>query len=145
MTVQYFTVSTKELGYKQTVRVHIYDDLDQLRRTARKFALGAETFHEAAGCVQSVVRFSNVGQKNEKRVEIYHMRLHTEHLGTSVIVHEVNHAVMAMLTNAVGDDMSLGEVLEDFHEPVAYAHSDLTRGIVDKLYDLGHYNRPKED
>lgn len=137
MSVHHFDVTTEQFGYPQLLHVHVYDSLAALRAVAKRWS--GESHLEAGGCLQSAVRYKITPGEPDVRTEIYHMRLQRERLGSGLIVHEVNHAVMAMLTNAVGEDMTLGEILTDMHEKIAYAHSDLTIAIVDALYTRGYF------
>lgn len=125
-------VSSRALGPKLTVTVLVYDDLADMQRAAS--AWNGEDQSEAA----AVCHYSSSIKTN--RVVSVLVRLARSRLGTEVVVHEMHHASTALYGAHVrGERISRLAHLNNHNEPFAYLHSDLVRGLVDRLYALGYY------
>lgn len=110
----HFRIASSALGHRESVAVHIYDTLEQLRAAARAWHPG-EDFDRAAGVVQSV-------WTDDGRVRPAVVRLTLEALQPAVICHELHHVATALYGLHVGDGTpDLGPA----NEPFAHLFSDL--------------------
>lgn len=126
-------ITSRALGHKVTVRVHVYDDLNAMRAAAT--AYNGTAHHDALGVTQA--RIDSAG-----RAQAVIVRLWRGRLGTQVVTHELHHAATALWGASVPDTLSVRRhQLNHFNEPAAHLFSDLAHRLVDRLYDLGYYDR----
>lgn len=128
-------LTSRALGAPVRVRVYVYDDLDRLRRDAVAFS------GDATAGDPRVRGITHVWTDDEERAALATVRLHRGHLGTRVIVHEMHHATTALYGATLPDTVDRRQVLNHFNEPFAYLHGDLVAKLVDRLHELGYYDR----
>jgi hypothetical protein len=126
-------VSSKALGPRLVVKVHIYDTVQELRDAAEAFN-GTE-HGDAVGVTQ-------VWADENGRAGSVIVRLARPCLGGRVVSHEMHHAATALYGAHVGDRISRRAHLNHHNEPMAHLFSDLLYRLVDRLYALGYYDRP---
>jgi hypothetical protein len=152
VTAGEITVSTRVTGCKRTVRVLVYDSLDELRTDAdrhRRTVEGRDEpgyFGEALAVAHSFETFRYADDGSEVRGTAAGMiRYWRGRLGTSVVVHEVVHIASGIYRQdwqpgygAAHEDMENEEVL-------CHLVGDLTRRIVDRLHARGFYALPPRE
>lgn len=133
MVARLIRVSSRATGARRHVRVYIYDTLDELRDAARNHAGETARFDHAVGVCQTW------NDAITRRVTAVIVRLCKNHLGTRVIVHEMNHAAAAIYGSTLPASVKAVRILHQGNETLAYLQSDLTANLVDRLYELGYY------
>jgi hypothetical protein len=127
-------ISSRALGPRVYVTVKVYDTVAELRRAST--AYNGSPHDDSLGCTQVTVDGPN------QRTTSVIVRLASGHLGTQIVVHEMHHAATAWYGAHVGDRISRVAHLNHFNEPFAHLQSDLTCRLVDRLYELGYYEKP---
>ncbi|MET0716397.1 MAG: hypothetical protein ABWY57_15940 [Mycetocola sp.] len=140
MPARLIRVSSRALGPRNTVRVWIYDTVEELRAAAVRHSPD-EDFSEAGGCYQHRDVWRIEADGSEKLIESSDIvRLWRERLGSDVTTHEMNHAAVSIYGRSLPDDTLASEVLHGANEELAYLASDLTMHLVDALYANGYYD-----
>lgn len=141
MASRLIRVSSRATGERRHVRVYIYDTIEEMDTAAHRFN-GAETDGHTRGWTQAftVHTIHPDGTMTEKQ-SVLVVRLQKDHLGTQVVVHEINHAATAIYGSTLDDDVKAVDVLHNANETLAHLQSDLTRALVDRLYELGYYDK----
>ena len=108
-----FRVRTKWSGISREVTVRVYDNVEDLRDDAFRFAVrgdgeakgrGPEAADsDMVGVFQGLFGISYVSGKEEKQSNVGIIRLWKGRLGTGVISHEVTHAALAIYEADVMD------------------------------------------
>ena len=141
-----FRVSTRKSGQRRFVTVTVYDEIDDLRRAAKRHSRRTGTyrdgeFEQALGVTHSFqsVLIDGDGLELRQGPTAAHIRLWRGRLGTSVVTHEVCHAVSGIYQQDCLEE--LGSVHEnmDNEEVFCYLLGDLSARIVDRLYRYGYY------
>lgn len=137
MTARLIRVSSTATGVRREVRVYLYDDLAQMRTAGGRFNGG--DFADCEGMTQVVnsLRVDYDGREH-RRVASVIVRLSRTHLQTEVIVHELNHAAVAIYGDSLRGDERARDVLDHCNETLAYLQSDLTAAVLARLANLGH-------
>ncbi len=139
MSGRLITVSSRATGERRFVRVYVYDTVDELRAAGRRFNGG--DFEDAVGLCQ----LNRDGRRSHALATTVIVRLCREHLGTRVVVHEMNHAAAAVYgSNLRGNELAV-ELLTHHNETLAHLQSDFTGSLVDRLYALGYYEKNGHD
>lgn len=138
MSTATIRVSSRALGPRLTVYVYVYETVNEMRRAATAYNGAPHT--DSLGVTQ--VTTDSLGK--DARVNSVTVRLARNHLGTRVVVHEMNHAAVAWYGSTVGARISSRAHLNQANEPLAHMASDLTGRLVDRLYALGYYDRPDQ-
>lgn len=139
MSARLIRVSSRATGELREVRVWVYDTATEMRSAARRFnGLDAS---DAGGVTQqySRVRYDLDGRRVARASTII-VRLCREHLGTTVVVHEMNHAAVSIYGSSLqGNELAI-DLLDNANETLAYLQSDLTGSLVKRLHELGYYD-----
>lgn len=132
-------VSSTATGERRHVRVYVYDTIEQMRAAATRF--NGNDFAGAAAVTQSYrrVRYDIDGRRIARASTII-VRLCRERLGTTVVVHEMNHAAVAIYGSSLNGNELAIDVLDNANETLAYLQSDLTGSLIRRLYALGYYD-----
>lgn len=131
MSERVITVSSRALGCREKVSVHVYETVEQLRRAAT--AYNGTDNHGTLGVTQ-VSCWAKDG-----RLRSVIIRLARGHLSTQIVGHEMHHAATAIYGDHVGGRVSSKTHLTHHNEPFAHLFSDLLCKLVDRLYALGYY------
>ncbi len=140
MSARLIEVSSRATGERRRVRVYVYDTVDELRSAGERF--NGEYCADAIGMCQLMESglVDRDGRRSHARSTTVIVRLCRGHLGTSVVVHEMNHAAVAIYgSNLRGNELAI-DLLNHHNETLAHLQSDLTRSLVDRLYALGYYD-----
>lgn len=129
--MQRFRVASSALGERETVYVHVYDTLDEMRAAGLAFNGNDQT--GALGITQAWT-------DENGRTQAVVVRLARDHLGTEVSCHEMHHAATALYGAHVGDRISRRAHLNHWNEPMAHLYSDLYASLVRQLYAHGYYD-----
>lgn len=141
MTATLIRVSTRRTGSRETVRVWVYDTLEELRAAAQRFAPD-DDFTDTLGVCQTYRTERLTDGEWHKVREPLIVRLWRERLGTRIVTHEMSHAACELYGRTLPDDALAAEHLDNANEILAHLHSDLTVALVDRLYALGFYDQP---
>lgn len=125
-------VSSRALGPRLRVRVVVYDTLEEMQAAGRRY--NGNDLTGAAGITQSTA------DRTGRSLHVI-VRLARGRLGTQVVSHEMHHAATALYGSMVGDRVSRLAHLNHYNEPFAHLFSDLLHRLVDRLYELGYYDR----
>lgn len=136
MSSRLIRLSSRAVGRKRHVKVHIYPTLDQMRTAAVRF--NGHNTPDAAGITQTYC--DHHGTPTTPVI-----RLAATHLGTRIISHEIHHAATAIYGSTIPDTTPAADELTHFNEPFAYLYSDLFTSLVKALYRHGYYDTPTED
>lgn len=131
MTFRRLRVTSTALGERESVYVHIYDTLDEMRAAGEAFNGNDQT--GARGITQAWT------DSNDRAVAVV-VRLTRGHLGTTVTSHEIHHAATALYGAHVADRPSRRAHLNHYNEPMAYLFSDLYGRLIEQLHRLGYYD-----
>lgn len=139
--VRLIRVSSRALGRRSTVRVYVYDTVEGLRAAATRFSPETD-FSQAAGTAQSYQRIRIDSDGTEATLKSpYIVRLWRERLAAAVVTHELVHIAQQIYGDTLAEGVLAEDVMHAGNEPFAYLVSDLVDGLVDRLYDLGYYDR----
>lgn len=125
------TVSSRALGPRLTVKVKVYDTVEELQAAAQAF-----NGNNQDGSIGSTQAWTD----ENGRAGSVTVRLCRPHLGTRVVSHEMHHAATALYGAHVGDRISSRAHLNHYNEPFAHLFSDLLHRLVNRLYALGYYD-----
>lgn len=132
-------VSSRATGERRSVRVCVYDTVEEMRAAATRF--NGRDCSDAGGVTQqtSLIRTDTDGRRRVIDIRII-VRLCRKYLGTTVVVHEMNHAAVAIYgASLTGKELAV-DVLDNANETLAYLQSDLTGALIRRLYHLGYYD-----
>ncbi|UVF60408.1 hypothetical protein SEA_MEYRAN_56 [Gordonia phage Meyran] len=138
MSARLIRVSSRATGERREVRVWVYDTLAEMRAAGTRF--NGHDFSNAGGITQqySRVRTDTDGRRIAHASTII-VRICRQRLGTTVVVHEMNHAAVSIYGSSLrGNELAI-DVLDNANETLAYLQSDLTGALVRRLHDLGYY------
>ncbi|WP_454175003.1 hypothetical protein [Gordonia sputi] len=143
MAAKLIRVSSQATGEKRTVRVWVYDTVEEMREAATRFN---GTDHSRSGGVTQ--RYQRVRTDTDGRRVVHGstniVQLCRQHLGTTVVVHEINHAAVSIYGSSLQGNEFAIDLLDNANETLAYLQSDLTGALVRRLYELGYYDRDGE-
>lgn len=127
-----FRVSTRAAGALRLVAVQVYEDLAGLREAATRY-VGAdpEHFTEALGVCHAYA---------EPGPTAALIRLWSQRLGTSVVVHEITHAAMGIYRQDWQPEHGAPHEDLENEEVLCYLIGDLTSRVVDRLHHYGMYS-----
>lgn len=135
MSHREITVSSRALGERASVRVVVYDTLDEMRAAATRY--NGNDVSDAAAVTQALV-------DQEGRAGAVTVRLARGRLGSTVVSHEMHHAATALYGSRIGDRVSRAAHFTHFNEPYAYLFSDLYGKLIERLYALGYYEEGQQ-
>lgn len=142
MAATLIRVSSRATGTRETVRVYVYDTLEEMRAAADRFdggVAGEGFFDDALGVTQTYERQRLVdGVWSTVRHPLI-VRLQRDRIGTTIVSHEMNHAAVELYGRTLAPDTLAVDVLHNANEELAHLQSDLTAGLVRRLYALGFY------
>lgn len=132
-----FQCSTTASGRRRTVQVHVYDDVERMRRAASQWRAKPDSHYDRAEGVTHCVERRRY--EPDGTVVIHPsagiIRLWTGRLTTEVVAHEAAHMACGIYRmDHNGNDPN--EDMED-EEVLCYLVGELTRGIVNGLYRHG--------
>lgn len=127
----HFRVASSALGERETVYVHLYDDLDSMRRASTDF-----NGNDNSGALAVTQGWAD----QNGRMTYPLIRLVRGYVGTEIVSHEMHHAATALYGAHVGDRISRRAHLTHHNEPFAHLYSDLLSRLVDRLYAEGCYS-----
>ena len=128
-----FYVKSAALGDEAVVEVNVYRSRKAMQRAAKVFN-GFKPDPDAVGLCQSY----DIDGNTYPIVRLTH-----DHLGSSVVSHELHHASTAIYGAHVGKKVKAGKLLHHANEPFAYLYSDLFSMTVDLLHTHGYYQEDK--
>lgn len=142
MSARLIRVSTRRTGERRTVRVWIYDTLEELRDAAQRFNPNTEPgwFDDALGVCQTYDVADAEGVVRLDPTAPMIVRLFRGELGVGVVSHELNHAATHIYGATLTPDVRAVDVLHNANETLAHLQSDLTRRLISRLWDLGYYS-----
>lgn len=140
MGARLIRISSRATGERRHVRVYIYDTIEEMRAAGERFNGG--DLSTAGGVCQSyqTISIDEHGNETPKHTLLI-VRLVKDRLGAAIICHELNHAATAIYGSTLDPEVRAVDVLDNANETLAYLHSDLTERLVNRLYDLGYYDR----
>lgn len=130
--MQRLRVASRALGERETVYVHVYDTISDMRAAGMAFNGNDQT--DALGITQAWT------DDNDRTTAVV-VRLARGHLGTTVTSHEMHHAATALYGAHVADRPSRRAHLNHWNEPFAHLYSDLYGRLIEHLYSLGYYDK----
>ncbi|WP_066038669.1 hypothetical protein [Herbiconiux solani] len=131
MSAKLIRLSTRRTGERRWVRVYVYDELNEMREASTRF--NGNDNSDAAAVTQA---YYSAG-----RVTLVIIRLWRGALSAEVVGHEVHHAATAIYGSTLPKKIRTDLILTHYNEVYAHLHSDLEAKLVDRLYDLGYYDR----
>lgn len=139
--VRLIRVSTRRTGERVTVRVYVYEQLEELRAAATRFSPAEDNFDDCMGVCQTATWSDDAGVVVDRTAIL--VRLWRGALGTSIVTHEMSHAACEVYARSLPDlDAPVGEHLHNANEVLAHLHSDLNRALIARLYAYGYYGTP---
>ena len=139
MAATLIRVSSRALGSRKTVRVYIYDTVEELREAGQRFSPD-EDVSDAYGLHQSYRRERYDDGTWSVKSNPYIVRLWRDLLGSNHTTHEMVHAAQAIYGDTLNGDEPVTEIMNGGNEPFAYLVSDLVMRLVNRLYALGFYD-----
>jgi len=141
-----FRVTTRHSGRKRAVTVKVYDDLDDMRTAATRYARHNGTsepgsFGDAHGVTHAfqVMTIGPDGEVQSSSEAAALIRFWRQRLGTGVVTHEVAHAAAAIYEQDwLPNHGPIHEGLAN-EEVFCYLVGDLASRIVKQLYRHGMY------
>lgn len=128
-------LSSRAIGERRRVIVHVYRDAEALRAAARRWNPDQDWSDTVGAC------HAYVDEAGAVTVPV--VRLCRQHLGMGVISHELHHAASGIYGSTLTTEPAAA-VLTHFNEPYAHLFSDLARRLVVALHEHGYY-RTGED
>lgn len=138
MSARLIRVSTRATGKRETVRVWIYDTVEELRESGNRFSPDTD-FEDTVGLCQTYERIRLVDGEWETIRHPLVVRFIRDRLGSEITTHEMNHAAVELYGRTLPPDTLAAEVLHNANEVLAHLQSDLTARLVNRLYALGYY------
>lgn len=134
--IERFRVATRASGIRRQVFVHIYDDLEQLKREHCKAR--DVTYDPDADIAGGVVTQQGFRWPTPEYTPIVVMRLWTGQLTTKTVAHEAVHAASTFyfMDGIPGWDSRARTFLMGDHEMLAYLVGDITSDVIKQLYKL---------
>jgi len=121
--------------------VYVYDSLEEMHAACVRFddTEGPGWWDDAIGACQTHTTERLVdGEWSRVRHPII-VRFVRDRLDSAVTTHEMNHAAVELYGRTLAWDVLARDVLHNANEVLAHLQSDLTAGLVNRLYALGFY------
>jgi hypothetical protein len=144
-----FQISTNHSGKHRTIKVFVYDSKKELRTAAHKYSLrnyepeDEEYYNSAGALTHSFQRFKMA----EDGIVMMHensniIRLSKDQIGSETICHESAHAALHIYhIDCVKEADVAEEHINSGNEQLCYLVGDITKKIVNKLYEYGCYDK----
>ena len=140
MSGRLIRVSSEATGQRQYVRVYVYDTVEELRAAGTRF--NGNDFTDTLGMCQCINRlYVDRDGRTTKHAHTVIVRFCRPHLTTEIVVHEMNHAAVAIYGASLqGNELAI-DLLDHANETLALLQSNLTARLVDRLHALGYYDK----
>lgn len=134
-----FWVSTSHTGYKRTVQIIVYDELDEMQEAAKRYihaSEGAFSYALAVSQPRESYPVYEDGSYGEPSTSAGVIRFVKGYMGAGVVAHEMVHMALAIYRRD-RKRAPLGNMKNE--ETLCHIVSDLTARAVNKFYAAGLY------